>query len=571
MIIKELSNIENGTAIKDLYGWVDSIRDHGGLTFVDLRDFDSKIQLVFDKESTIETNLKNEYYIQISGVFSKRDDALVNKKTPFGEYEILIDSLVVINESKTLPFQIEDGIETDESIRLKYRYLDLRRTEMKQNIVARSKTFKSIRNIMNKLDILEIDTPTLIKSTPEGAKDFLVPSRKSPGSFYALPQSPQMYKQLFMMSGFPNYYQIAKCYRDEDSRKDRQPEFTQLDLEFSNGNPKLVKKNIEIIVQHIFDEAFDLKIKLPFKTITYKEAMTLYGTDKPDLRISETIDDISEVFVNTEINFIKEIIKNGGSVLSLHSDINYSRKDIDLLDESIKSLGSNGLGWFKILDNELSGPLAKLLLPNEKEELLKFGNGILVFQAGDLYEIGKYMDVLRRNLFANKAEDINSFLWVEDFPYFEIENDVLQPSHHPFTAPKDTSNFKQNPNDSIALHYDLVLNGVELGSGSQRINNPDLQRLVLEKWGLSNEDIENRFGWFIEALSYGTPQHAGFAIGIDRLVTEILKQPSIRDVIPFPKTQSGMDPLTDAPSAIDEDDLVAVSYTHLTLPTNREV
>ena len=564
MIIKELSNIENGTAIKDLYGWVDSIRDHGGLTFVDLRDFDSKIQLVFDKESTIETNLKNEYYIQISGVFSKRDDALVNKKTPFGEYEILIDSLVVINESKTLPFQIEDGIDTDESIRLKYRYLDLRRTEMKQNIVARSKTFKSIRNIMNELDILEIDTPTLIKSTPEGAKDFLVPSRKSPGSFYALPQSPQMYKQLFMMSGFPNYYQIAKCYRDEDSRKDRQPEFTQLDLEFSNGNPKLVKKNIEIIVQHIFDEAFDLKIKLPFKTITYKEAMTLYGTDKPDLRITETIDDISEVFVNTEINFIKEIIKNGGSVLSLHSDINYSRKDIDLLDESIKSLGSNGLGWFKILDNELSGPLAKLLLPNEKEELLKFGNGILVFQAGDLYEIGKYMDVLRRNLFANKAEDITSFLWVEDFPYFEIENDVLQPSHHPFTAPKDTSNFKQNPNDSIALHYDLVLNGVELGSGSQRINNPDLQRLVLEKWGLSNEDIESRFGWFIEALSYGTPQHAGFAIGIDRLVTEILKQPSIRDVIPFPKTQSGMDPLTDAPSAIDEDDLVEYNLRYVT-------
>ena len=564
MIIKELSNIENGTAIKDLYGWVDSIRDHGGLTFVDLRDFDSKIQLVFDKESTIETNLKNEYYIQISGVFSKRDDALVNKKTPFGEYEILIDSLVVINESKTLPFQIEDGVDTDESIRLKYRYLDLRRTEMKQNIVARSKTFKSIRNIMNKLDILEIDTPTLIKSTPEGAKDFLVPSRKSPGSFYALPQSPQMYKQLFMMSGFPNYYQIAKCYRDEDSRKDRQPEFTQLDLEFSNGNPQLVKKNIEIIVQHIFDEAFDLKIKLPFKTITYKEAMTLYGTDKPDLRITETIDDISEVFVNTEINFIKEIIKNRGSVLSLHSDINYSRKDIDLLDESIKSLGSNGLGWFKILDNELSGPLAKLLLPNEKEELLKFGNGILVFQAGDLYEIGKYMDVLRRNLFANKAEDITSFLWVEDFPYFEIENDVLQPSHHPFTAPKDTSNFKQNPNDSIALHYDLVLNGVELGSGSQRINNPDLQRLVLEKWGLSNEDIENRFGWFIEALSYGTPQHAGFAIGIDRLVTEILKQPSIRDVIPFPKTQSGMDPLTDAPSAIDEDDLVEYNLRYVT-------
>ena len=564
MRIKELSNIENGTTIKDLYGWVDSIRDHGGLTFVDLRDFDSKIQLVFDKESTIDTTLKNEYYIQISGVYSKREDSLVNKKTPFGEYEILIDSLMVINESKTLPFQIEDSIDTDESIRLKYRYLDLRRTEMKHNIVARSKTFKSIRNIMNKLDILEIDTPTLIKSTPEGAKDFLVPSRKSPGSFYALPQSPQMYKQLFMMSGFPNYYQIAKCYRDEDSRKDRQPEFTQLDLEFSNGTPQLVKKHIETIVQHIFDEAFDLKIDLPFKTMTYKEAMTLYGTDKPDLRIKETIKDISEIFANTEINFVEEIINNGGSVLSLHSEINYSRKDIDILDESIKSLGSNGLGWFKILDNEVSGPLAKLLLPEEKDEIIKFGNGILVFQAGDIYEVGKYMDVLRRDLFLNKTEDITSFVWVEDFPYFEVENDVLQPSHHPFTAPKDTSNFKQNPNDSIALHYDLVLNGVELGSGSQRINNPDLQKLVLEKWGLSNEDIENRFGWFIEALSYGTPQHAGFAIGIDRLVAEILKQPSIRDVIPFPKTQSGMDPLTDAPSTINEIDLVEYNLRYVT-------
>ena len=564
MNIKDLEKLKDGQEVVELTGWVDSIRDHGGLTFVDLRDFTGLIQLVFDKSSDVDTKLKNEFYISINGSFKKRNENLINDKLLFGDYEIEVIDLKIINQSKTLPFQIEDSIETDENIRLKYRYLDLRRQPMKVNIMTRSNTFKSIRSIMNQLDIFEIDTPTLIKSTPEGAKDFLVPSRKSPSNFYALPQSPQMYKQLFMMSGFPNYYQIAKCYRDEDSRKDRQPEFTQLDLEFSNGNPKLVKKNIEIIVQHIFDEAFDLKIKLPFKTITYKEAMTLYGTDKPDLRITETIDDISEVFVNTEINFIKEIIKNGGSVLSLHSDINYSRKDIDLLDESIKSLGSNGLGWFKILDNELSGPLAKLLLPNEKEELLKFGNGILVFQAGDLYEIGKYMDVLRRNLFANKAEDITSFLWVEDFPYFEIENDVLQPSHHPFTAPKDTSNFKQNPNDSIALHYDLVLNGVELGSGSQRINNPDLQRLVLEKWGLSNEDIESRFGWFIEALSYGTPQHAGFAIGIDRLVTEILKQPSIRDVIPFPKTQSGMDPLTDAPSAIDEDDLVEYNLRYVT-------
>ena len=553
MIIKELSNIENGTAIKDLYGWVDSIRDHGGLTFVDLRDFDSKIQLVFDKESTIETNLKNEYYIQISGVFSKRDDALVNKKTPFGEYEILIDSLVVINESKTLPFQIEDGIDTDESIRLKYRYLDLRRTEMKQNIVARSKTFKSIRNIMNKLDILEIDTPTLIKSTPEGAKDFLVPSRKSPGSFYALPQSPQMYKQLFMMSGFPNYYQIAKCYRDEDSRKDRQPEFTQLDLEFSDANPEFVKSKVEEIVKFLFSDAYDCKIKTPFNTLTYEDAINLYGTDKPDLRIEETIFDITHIFTDTSINFLKDILSSQGTIKALHTKELLTRKQIDDLDTEIRDLGSNGLGWFKIEDTTISGPLAKLLSDNEQSILLSYGSGTLLFQAGIIKEIANYLDVIRRTVFQPLNKDIYSFVWIEDFPFFEVEDGELQPSHHPFTSPKSNEIFKDDPSNATALHYDLVLNGVELGSGSQRINNPEIQTLVLEKWGLSKEEISERFGWFIEALSYGTPVHAGFAIGIDRLIAEVLNQPSIRDVIPFPKTQSGLDPLTNAPASIEEE------------------
>ena len=555
MIIKELAGLKDGSNVTNLVGWVDNVRDHGGLTFIDLRDFDSTIQLVFDKESDITVGVKNEYYIMVSGVFSKREDGLINTKTAYGQYEIVINSLDIVNESKTLPFQIEDNIDTDESIRLKYRYLDLRRNEMKNNIVARSKTFKSIRNIMNKLDVLEIDTPTLIKSTPEGAKDFLVPSRKSPGSFYALPQSPQMYKQLFMMAGFPNYYQIAKCYRDEDSRKDRQPEFTQLDIEFSNGNPEVVKQNIEIIVKHIFDEAFDVKIKTPFNTITYQESMSLYGTDKPDLRIKETITDITEIFIDTEIKFIKDTLNNSGKVLSLHTKDTVSRKNIDLLDESIKLLGSNGLGWFKIDNNEISGPLAKFLTKKENSELSLYGDGLIVFQAGDLLEISKYMDILRRNLFTNNSDDVINFTWVEDFPYFEIDNGALQPSHHPFTAPKNPADFEKNPKDSTALHYDLVLNGVELGSGSQRINNPKLQKLVLEKWGLTEIDITERFGWFIEALSYGTPQHAGFAIGIDRLVAEILKQPSIRDVIPFPKTQSGMDPLTDAPSEINEEDL----------------
>ena len=563
MIIKELNGLKDGSNVQNLFGWVDNVRDHGGLTFIDLRDFDSTIQLVFDKESSINVGVKNEYYIKVSGVFSKRDEGLVNNKTAYGQYEILINSLDIVNESKTLPFQIEDNIDTDESIRLKYRYLDLRRNEMKNNIVARSKTFKSIRNIMNKLEILEIDTPTLIKSTPEGAKDFLVPSRKSPGSFYALPQSPQMYKQLFMMSGFPNYYQIAKCYRDEDSRKDRQPEFTQLDIEFSNGNPELVKHNIEIIVKHIFEEAFDIKITTPFNSITYEDSMSLYGTDKPDLRIKETLSDITDIFLNTDIKFIKDTINNSGKVLSLHTKNTLSRKNIDLLDESIKLLGSNGLGWFKIDNNEISGPLAKFLNDKEKSELGLFGDGLIVFQAGNLLEIAKYMDHLRREIFINNSDEVINFTWVEDFPYFEIENGILQPSHHPFTAPKSPDDFEKNPKNSKALHYDLVLNGVELGSGSQRINNPRLQKLVLEKWGLTEIDIDQRFGWFIEALSYGTPQHAGFAIGIDRLVAEILKQPSIRDVIPFPKTQSGMDPLTDAPSEINEDDLIEYNLRYV--------
>jgi len=561
--IKEIGQLKDQANISNLYGWVDNVRDHGGLTFVDLRDFDASIQLVFDKDSSINVNLKNEFYIEVSGILKKREEGLINKKVSLGDFEVEVNKIIIISQSKALPFQIEDGIETDESIRLKYRYLDLRRNEMKQNILARSKTFKSIRNIMNSLEIDEIDTPTLIKSTPEGAKDFLVPSRKSPGSFYALPQSPQMYKQLFMMSGFPNYYQIAKCYRDEDSRKDRQPEFTQLDLEFSNANPDIVKENIESIVKHIFDEAFDIKINTPFKSISYAESMSLYGTDKPDLRIKETITDETHVFADTEIKFIKEAIQNSGNVLSLHTNKTLSRKDIDRLDQLIKDAGSNGLGWFKILDEELSGPLVKFLNQNEQNHILSKGNGILLFQSGEFKEICKFMDILRRDVFSIENTELPNFLWVEDFPFFEIEDGVLQPSHHPFTAPKDTDIFKSNPDESIALHYDLVLNGVELGSGSQRISSPEIQRLVLEKWGLSAEEIENRFGWFIEALSYGTPQHAGFAIGIDRLVAEILKQPSIRDVIPFPKTQSGMDPLTDAPTTIKEDDLTDYNLRYI--------
>lgn len=553
MNINELTNYKNDDQVAGLTGWVDSIRDHGGLTFVDLRDFTGSIQLVFDKSGEIDSKLKNEFYISIKGIFKKRDKSLVNNKVFLGDSEIEVSELEVISISKTLPFQITNDIDTDENIRLKYRYLDLRREQMKINILTRSNTFKSIRSIMNELNIYEIDTPTLIKSTPEGAKDFLVPSRKSPSNFYALPQSPQMYKQLFMMSGFPNYYQIAKCYRDEDSRKDRQPEFTQLDLEFSDANPSLVKSNIEKIVQYVFSDAYDCKINTPFKSISYIDAMNLYGTDKPDMRIVETLMDISDIFLNTEINFLKDIISSGGVIKALHTDELLSRKQIDSIDTQIKELGSNGLGWFKIENKEISGPLAKILNDNEKNEILKHGSGTLLFQAGELILISQYLDLIRRTIFKPSSDEAYSFIWIEDFPFFENENGNLQPSHHPFTSPKDDEIFKNDPINATALHYDLVLNGVELGSGSQRINKPSIQKIVLEKWGLSQDEIDERFGWFIEALSYGTPVHAGFAIGIDRLVAEVLNQPSIRDVIPFPKTQSGLDPLTNAPANIDEE------------------
>ena len=553
MNIKELRNLNTNTEVNDLFGWVNTVRDHGGLTFIDLRDYDSFIQLVIDDNVSEIEKIRSEFYISISGIYKKREPGLENKKQEFGNYEIQVTNLYIVNKSKTLPFQIEDNIETDESIRLKYRYLDLRRNEMKQNILARSKVFKSIRNVMNELNVLEIDTPTLIKSTPEGAKDFLVPSRKNPGTFYALPQSPQMYKQLFMMSGFPNYYQIAKCYRDEDSRKDRQPEFTQLDLEFSNANPNLVKNNVENIVKSIFSEAFDIKLNSSFPSLSFHDAINLYGTDKPDLRIKETIKDATNVFSNSKVSFIKDSLDSSGVFKYLFTPKILTRKEIDNFDSLAKELGSNGLGWIKYENQNFSGPLAKHMNDDELAFVSALGEGTFLFQVGNLLDISKTMDLLRTKLFEKSEKEEHVFLWVEDFPYFEIENNVLQPSHHPFTAPQNLDDFENNPIEAIALHYDLVLNGVEIGSGSQRINNPDLQTLVLKKWGLSDSEIENRFGWFIEALSYGTPQHAGFAIGIDRLVAEVMKQHSIRDVIPFPKTQSGMDPLTDAPTTLDAD------------------
>jgi len=558
MYISDINNVKNSKQVNDVRGWVDTIRHHGGLLFFELRDHDSKVQVVTDKPDEFD-NIKNEYYVSVTGNLIKRQKENINSDEEYGDIEIELETLNVISQSKVLPFQIEDGIEVDEQIRLKHRYLDIRRNEMKNNILARSKTFRSIREAMNKIGIDEIDTPTLIKSTPEGAKDFIVPSRKSPGSFYALPQSPQMYKQLFMLSGLKNYYQIAKCYRDEDSRKDRQPEFTQLDIEIANGDPEIVQDIIEKTMKHLLKSVYSIKIKTPFKRISYKESLMLYGTDKPDLRISETIQDLTDIFKDTDISFIKNTISNKGLVRGFILDKLLTRSEIDNLDKTIKEEGSAGLGWFKVTDNEISGPLTKILKDNEIKEIKKYNNSTIIFQAGASVETASILDLIRREIYVPNETEQYKFIWVDEFPYFEFENGELQPSHHPFTSPKNTEEFNKNPENATALHYDLVLNGVELGSGSQRINDPNIQTSVLSKWGLTESEIEQRFGWFIEALSYGSPQHAGFAIGIDRLIAEMVNADSIRDVIPFPKTQSGLDPLTNAPARLSEEDLLEYS------------
>jgi len=547
----DIKSIKTNKNIDGLTGWVDTIRHHGGLLFIEIRDHDGKIQLVTDSPDSFP-EVKNEYLISVSGKVVKRDKDNINVDMEHGDKEVKISSLEVLSYSKVLPFKIEDNIDIDEQIRLKYRYLDLRRPEMQKNIQIRSNVFASIRSSMAKQDINEIDTPTLIKSTPEGARDFIVPSRKNSGKFYALPQSPQMYKQLFMISGFKSYYQIARCYRDEDSRKDRQPEFTQFDLEIPFSEPKDIQNIVEELVSNVFKDCMDINIKTPFIKMSYEECILKHGTDKPDLRNPLDIQDVTDIFLNTNIEFISKFISDGSKVSAVINNATYTRGEVDKLDKEIRTLGSTGLGWFVIEGDKITSPLSKIISDNEKNELKKITNnrGTVFFQVGDPLVVNKYLYEL---LSINESTDNSyNFLWVDDFPYFEIEDGNLLPSHHPFTSPIDIESFNENPIAAKALHYDLVLNGVELGSGSKRISDPNLQLDVLKKWGLTDNEINERFNWFIEALSYGTPPHAGIALGLDRLISTMLNLSSIRDAIPFPKTQTGYEPLSDAPAHIDQ-------------------
>ena len=552
----DIKEVQIESKVDDIVGWVTTTRNHGGLLFIELSNYDQVIQAVTDKPDDFP-EVKNQYLISLSGLLAKRAKENINNSQEYGDREIVISNLEIISTSKILPFQLEDNIDVDEQIKLQFRYLDLRRKEMHSNIKMRSSIFLSIRNTMNKLNIDEIDTPTLIRSTPEGARDFIVPSRKHPSKFYALPQSPQMYKQLFMLSFFKSYYQIAKCYRDEDSRKDRQPEFTQFDLELPFAEPSDIQNVTEKLVQNIFTECMNIEVSIPFERLTYEDSILKYGTDKPDLRLNAEIVDITKIFINTKIEIIKNVLSDKHTVNAFITENVLTRKVIDDLDTEIKELGSKGLGWFVIKNDIVSGPLTKLLSDKEKKGITSLvpNGGTVLFQAGDPFTVNQYLDYIIRELISVEDKKEYKFVWIDQFPYFEVENDELIPSHHPFTAPENFEVFLEDSISAKALHYDLVLNGIELGSGSKRIHDPIQQKHVLKKWGLSTSEINERFGWFIEALSYGSPPHAGIALGIDRLLSTMLNTDSIRDVIPFPKTQTGYDPLSNSPSTLGDNSL----------------
>ena len=543
-----------------LAGWVARVRDLGGISFFDLRDTTGIVQVVVDPDSVpAAAELRMEYCVAVKGTVRARPEGTENPELTTGDIEVAADRLEVLSASAPLPFMIDDRSEAEERIRLRHRYLDLRRPRMAANLRARSSAIRAIRETLDGMGFLDVETPTLVNSTPEGARDFLVPSRLRPGHFYALPQSPQLFKQLLMISGVERYYQIARCYRDEDTRADRQVEFTQLDLEGSFWGRDDVLATIEQVVAAVVERLRGVEIALPLPRLTYREAMARYGTDKPDLRFGMEIGDLSEVFAGTGFRGFGLVLAGGGVVRGVNSGSRRaSRAELDGLVERAKSLGAAGLVWAVVTDGGgLRSPVAKFLSGDEKAgviRVLEASPGDVLLLVADSPEVAsKVLGTIRLDLGRPEAHEALHFLWVVDFPVFEqTDQGDLAPSHHPFTAPVSVEEMRERPSEAVAQAYDLVLNGSELGSGSVRIHDPAIQRAVFEILGISDEEAESRFGWFLDALRYGTPPHAGFAIGIDRLVAILRNESSIREVIPFPKTQSGADPLTTAPTRVED-------------------
>jgi len=557
-------------------GWVNKIRDHGGVIFIDLRDIKGLVQIVVNPDNSelfkIAESIRSEFIISAIGKPRLRPDGSENIKIDSGKVEIVISEINILSTAETPPFHFGDDVNEDN--RLKYRVHDLKSIKMQNNLVVRNNIVKIIRNFLSKEDFLEIETPVLTKATPEGARDYLVPSRVNHGQFYALPQSPQLFKQMLMMSGYEKYYQIAKCFRDEDLRADRQPEFTQLDIELSFINKENVISLIEKLFIKIFDDILNVKIDTPFQRITYSESMNRFGSDSPDIRIPFEIKNISYIVKKCGFKVFSEpACKNGSKVsaLCIPSNAKLSRKDIDDYTDYAVSKGSQGLAYIKCnniddIDNGLQSPIIKFI----DEEIIKkilsevnASNGdIIFFSAGLEDQVNSILGGLREKIAKEKdlIDDSWKFVWITDFPMFErdIETKKLKCLHHPFTMPtfKNKKDIIDNPEELLSESYDLVLNGTELGGGSIRINDIAIQNSVLNVLGLSNKEIQNKFGFFIDAMKYGCPPHGGIAFGLDRIIMMITKSNSIREVIAFPKTQTASCSLTGAPTSIEKSQMI---------------
>ena len=552
-----------------LCGWVNRRRDHGGVIFLDLRDKKGLAQIVINPETAdtfkLAETIRNEFVIKVTGNVLARDSEMINKKIPTGEIEVLADKIEILNASKPIPFQL-DSMETSEEVRLKYRYLDLRRDEMQQRLRLRSKVTHFMRDFMDKNDFLDIETPFLTKATPEGARDYLVPSRTHEGSFFALPQSPQLFKQLLMMSGFERYYQIVKCFRDEDLRADRQPEFTQLDVETSFMNEEEITSLMEEMVRGLFKEVGSIDLPKKFPTITYDDAISLYGVDRPDLRIPLKLVDVNEIMKDVEFKVFSgpaNSEKGRVAALKVPGGATISRKQIDDYTKFVSIYGAKGLAYIKINDDGPSSPIIKFLgddVTQQVIDLTEAKRGDIIFFGADKSKIvNEALGSLREKL----AKDLNLFdkewapIWVIDFPMFDVSDDgSLNAIHHPFTAPSvDTKTLLENPEKSLSRAYDLVINGSEVGGGSIRIHKSEMQKTVLKLLGIEDEEAREKFGFLLDALDYGCPPHGGIAFGLDRLVMTLSKTDSIRDVIAFPKTQTAACLLTDAPSSVSKSQL----------------
>jgi len=572
----ELGRTDVGTEVV-LMGWVQRRRDHGGVIFVDLRDREGITQVVFNPKISPKVHekahvLRGEYVIGIRGKVEKRLEGMTNPKLKTGEIEVFATELKIFNAAETPPFMIEDNLEVSENIRLKYRHIDLRRSLLQRNIINRHKAAASVRQYLNSNRFIDIETPILTRSTPEGARDYLVPSRVNPGLFYALPQSPQIFKQLLMISGFDRYYQIVKCFRDEDLRADRQPEFTQIDMEMSFVGEDDVMDITEGLMIKLFRDVLAIDLKTPFPRLSYEDAVGRFGLDKSDIRFDLELVDISDIVESAGFKLFSDVVKRGGIVKALNAKgcINFTRKEIDDLTDFVSVYRAKGLAWIKIHEDSWQSPIAKFFNEDEKQALaqrIDMEPGDLVFFVADQPKVTNEALGYLRNFLGQKLglvkENTFSFVWITQFPLLEYDENEKrnQALHHPFTAPfeEDCDLLEKDPLSVRSRAYDLVLNGSEIGGGSIRIHQRKLQERVFSALGMDRKTYEEKFGFLLSALDSGAPPHGGIALGFDRLVMILCGQPSIRDVIPFPKTQKAACLLTNAPSGAEKAQLDELS------------